>query len=84
VKTVADDMFIDDRGNLWVVTNELDDSTDPPRRAYDMFNPEGRYTCRLWLDFRPGVFFRGKMYRLHSDEETGFVRAKRYSVTWSD
>lgn len=56
----------------------------PPRRAYYIFSPEGRYTCRLWLDFRPGVFVRGKMYRLHSDEDTGFVRAKRYSVTWSE
>ena len=84
VKTVTDDMFVDDRGNLWVATNELDQSTKPSRRAYDIFNPEGRYICRLWLDFRPGVFVRGKMYRIDSDEETGDVRVKRYSVTWSD
>jgi hypothetical protein len=84
VKTVAEDIFVDDRGNLWVATNELDESTEPPRRAYDMFDPEGRYTCRLWLDFRPGVFVRGKMYRIDSDEETGDVRVKRYSVTWSE
>jgi hypothetical protein len=84
VKTIADDILVDDRGNLWVATNELDRSTEPPRRAYDIFSPEGHYTCRLWLDFEPGVFVRGKMYRLQSDEETGFVRVKRYSVTWSE
>ena len=84
VKTVADDIFVDDRGNLWVATNELDAKTEPPRRAYDIYSPEGRYIGRLWLDFRPGVFVRGKMYRLHSDEDTGFVRAKRYSFAWSD
>jgi hypothetical protein len=84
VKTVADDMFVDDRENLWVATNELDASTEPPRRAFDIFNPEGAYTCRLWLDFHPGVFVRGKMYRLDSNEETGDVRVKRYSVTWSE
>jgi len=84
VKTVAEDIFVDDRGNLWVATNELDRSTEPPRRAYDIFSPDGYYTCRLWLDFEPGVFVRGKMYRLHSDEETGFVRLKRYNVAWSE
>lgn len=84
VKTVADDMFVDDRGNLWVATNELDARSKPPRRAYDIFNPEGRYTCRLWIDFRPGVFVRGRMYRVHSDAETGFASVKRYSVTWSE
>jgi hypothetical protein len=84
VKTVADDIFVDDRGNLWVVTNELDASKEPPFRAYDIFSPDGYYTSRLWLNFRPGVFVRGKMYRLDSDEETGFIRLKRYSVTWSE
>lgn len=83
VKTVADEMFVDDRGNLWVATNELDASTEPPRRAYDIFSPEGFYTGRLWLATRPGIFVRGKMYRTHSDEETGAVSVKRYSVTWS-
>ncbi len=84
VKTVAESMLVDNRGNLWVATNELDESGEGPRRAWDIFNPDGHYTCRLWLAIRPGIFVHGKMYRLHTDEETGFVTVKRYRVTWSD
>jgi hypothetical protein len=67
-----------------VATNELDESGEGSRRAWDIFNPDGHYTCRLWLAIRPGIFVDGKMYRLHTDEETGFVTVKRYRVTWSD
>jgi len=80
VKTVTDGMGVDDLGNLWVATNEVDERGETPRRAYDVFNPDGHYTFRIWLGFRPGVFVRGRMYRIHSDQETGFLTVKRYRV----
>lgn len=54
------------------------------RRAWDIFNSDGHYLTRLWLTINPGIFVEGKMYRLHSDEETGFRTVRRYRVTWSD
>lgn len=84
VKTITESMFVDDLGNLWVATNELDEKAERPRRAYDIFNPEGHYACRVWLGLRPRIFVRGKMFSFHSDEETGFTTVKRYGVTWTN
>ncbi len=84
VKTISENMLVDDRGNLWVATHELDESGEESRRAWDIFNPDGHYLTRLWLTINPGGFRDGKMYRLHSDEATGFRTVRRYSVTWSD
>lgn len=84
VKTVTENMLVDDRGNLWVATNELDERGEESRRAWDIFNSDGHYLTRLWLTINPGIFVEGKMYRLHSDEETGFRTVRRYRVTWSD
>lgn len=84
VKTITEDMKVDSRGYLWVATNELKEEEGKSFRAWDIFDLEGYYDCRVWLDFRPGSFVRGKMYRLHQDEETGFTVVKRYKVIWSE
>ncbi len=83
VKTVTERMGVDDRGNLWVQTHEVTDEEGSSLVAYDIFNTEGHYICRTWLEFEPRLFVRGKMYRIHSDEETGFRSIKRYRVSWS-
>ncbi|MBN1272267.1 MAG: hypothetical protein JXB26_08350 [Candidatus Aminicenantes bacterium] len=41
------------------------------------------YICRTWQTVRPSLFCRGKMYCIRGDEETDFVRVKRYTVTWT-
>lgn len=80
VKTVTDGMLVDDLGYLWVETQETREDEGRTLRAYDGFDPDGRYVHRVWLEFRPGLFVRGKMYRVHQDEETGFASVKRYRV----
>jgi hypothetical protein len=80
VKTVAEGMGVDDLGFLWVKTNEIREEEGRRLNAYDGFDPDGRYRFRIWLDFRPGPFVRGKMYRIHHDEETGFSSVFRYRV----
>ena len=84
VKPITEDMKVDDRGYLWVATNEIKEEERRTFRAWDIFDLDGFYDCRVWLDFRPGSFVRGKMYRLHQDEETGFVVVKRYRVIWGE
>jgi hypothetical protein len=84
VKTITDGMGVDDLGNLWVGTNEIDESGGAARRAFDIFDPDGRYRARIWLDFAPGLFVRGRMYRVAADEETGFMSVKRYRVIRPD
>ena len=52
--------------------------------AYDIFNPDGFYEAKVWVDVKPEVFVNDKMYRFHSDEETGYRYVKRYCVVWSE
>jgi hypothetical protein len=33
---------------------------------------------------RPGLFKKGKMYRMETDEGTGYRTLKRYRIIWSD
>ena len=82
-KTVTDRMLVDDQGNLWVVTKETRHNSGKIQTAVDVFNSEGRYEARIWLDFLPGLYKSGKIYRLYEDEETGYRTLKRYRVIWN-
>jgi hypothetical protein len=80
VKTVTDRMIVDGDGNLWVRTNEEKKEEGKTFTAIDIFDPEGLYTARVWLDIFPAVFAGQKMYRAAEDEETGLRQIKRYRV----
>ena len=82
VKTVTDRMLCDDRGSLWVATNEKKDEGGRKLTAYDIFDAEGRYDARVWLDFNPARFAAGKMYRYKEDPNTGVRVLTRYRVVW--
>jgi len=79
-KTVTDGIMVDDLGFLWVKTQETRERDGITLRAYDGFDPDGCYQFRVWLEFTPGLIVRGRMYRVHHDEETGFASVKRYRV----
>jgi hypothetical protein len=83
VKTVTDRMLVDSEGNLWVKTNEERKEGEKTFNSFDVFDPEGVYGTRVWLEFNPLFFPDGKMYRLVEDEETGALQLKRYSVVWN-
>lgn len=82
LKTVTDRMLCDDRGFLWVATNETKDEAGRKLTAYDVFDVEGRYDARVWLDFTPARFAAGRMYRFKEDPETGVRVLTRYRVVW--
>ncbi len=82
VKTVTERMLCDDRGFLWVATNETKDVNGRKHTAYDVFDAEGRYDARVWLDFTPARFAAGKMYRWKEDPETGVRVLTRNRVIW--
>ena len=82
VKTVTDRMVVDSEGNLWVSTNEEKKEGDKTFTAVEIFDREGFYTARVWLDIFPVLFAAGKMYRAFEDEETGLRMLKRYRVIW--
>jgi hypothetical protein len=84
VKNVTDSMVVDDLGNLWVETNEGKEKQGKSLAGYDIFDEDGIYVVRVWLDISPGIFKNGKMYTRESDEETGYRVYKRYKVIWSD
>lgn len=84
VKTITERLLVDDAGNLWVETNEAKKQHNCILRAYDIFNKNGFYEAKIWIDIRPGLFVKGKMYNMVTDEETGFRKLKRYRVIWND
>ncbi len=84
VKTVTPRMLVDEGGNLWVETYEKKQVDDKDFTAYDIFNPDGIYEAKVWVDVRPDLFVNGKMYMMHTDEDTGYRLVKRLRVVWSD
>jgi hypothetical protein len=84
VKTVTDRMVVDDAGNLWIETNEEMEEQGETSIAYDIFNEDGIYMAKVWLDISPGIFTNGKMYTRESDRETGYRQYKRYRIDWID
>ncbi len=82
VKTVTTRMICDDRSFLWVATNETKADGGRKSTAYDVFDAEGRYDARVWLDFNPAGFAAGKMYRFREDPDTGVHVLTRYRVVW--
>jgi hypothetical protein len=82
VKTVTSRMVVDGDGNLWVRTNEERKEGGKTLTAVDIFDSEGLYATRVWLDIFPAVFAGQKMYRASEDEETGLRQIKRYRVVW--
>jgi len=84
VKTVTDRMVVDDLGNLWIETHEERKEQEQSFTAYDIFNEDGFYEARVWLDIDPDHFAKGKMYARKSDEETGYRFFKRYRIIWSE
>ena len=83
VKTVTDLLLVDEAGNLWVELQEQKKEEEIELTAYDIFDPEGIYTAKVWCDVRPSLFKAGKMYTMETNDE-GYRVLKRYRVNWSD
>lgn len=82
VKNITDNMVVDDLGNLWVETNEEKQEEGNTLVAHDVFNEDGIYEAKVWLDISLGLFRNGKMYTRETDEETGYRVYKRYRINW--
>lgn len=84
VKTVTEKIFADDRGDLWLMTAETKPGAATTLTAFDIFDIDGVYDARVWLEAVPGswVFVGGKLYRYAEDPESGLRRLNRYAVIW--
>ncbi len=83
VKNVVSRMRVDDKSNLWVRTNEIKEEGDEILTACDIFDSDGFYYARIWTLVFPSLFKEGKMYRMHTDQGTGYRSIKRYKVIWN-
>lgn len=83
VKTISSQMFVDDKGYLWIQTYEQKKEGNQTLTAYDIFNSEGHYYARVWCEIVSGIFSKGKMYSMETDEETGYRTLTRYRVVWN-
>jgi hypothetical protein len=84
VKSITNRMIVDSEGNLWVRTNEVKREGKKEIAATDIFNPDGFYEARVWLDVIPAAFAGGKMYLMDEDETTGMRRLKRFQIVWKE
>lgn len=84
IKNITSRMLVDDLGNLWVQTYEQKEDEDRTFTAYDIFNADGYYEAKVWIDKSPSLLLKEKMYRMETDEETGYRFLKRYRVIWTD
>ena len=83
VKNIVVRMYVDDKSNLWVRTNEKKvDEEDKILTAFDIFNPDGHYYAKVWTEFTSLVFKKGKLYVMATDVDTGYRTLKRYKVVW--
>ena len=84
IKTITPQMRVDDEGNLWVETHEEREQEDKVFTVYDIFDPDGHYEAKVWIDVKPEIFMNGKMYCFHTDEESGYRFVKRYDIVWKE
>lgn len=84
VKPISDRLVVDSEGNLWVRTNEVKKEEGKEITGYDIFNPDGFYDARVWLDVIPSVFAGGKIYLTDEEEATGLRQVKRYRIVWKE
>ena len=84
VKPITNRMIVDSDGNLWVRTSEVKKEGGKEITVYDIFNADGFYDARVWLDIIPSVFAGGKMYLTDEDEATGLRQVKRYRIIWRE
>jgi hypothetical protein len=84
VKPVSDRLIVDSDGNLWLRTSEVKKEGGKEIIVYDIYNPDGFYDARVWLDIIPSVFAGGKMYLTDEDEATGLRQVKRYRIIWRE
>ena len=82
VKSVVERMYVDDEGNLWIRTNEIKEAEDKSLTAFDIFESDGYYFAKVWTAIIPYIFKKGKMYRMDTDQDTGYQSLKRYKVIW--
>jgi hypothetical protein len=82
VKSIVERMYVDDEGNLWIRTNEIKEEEDKILTAFDIFNSDGYYFAKVWTAIIPSIFKKGKMYRMDTDQDTGYRSLKRYKVIW--
>jgi len=82
VKNIVVTMYVDEKSNLWVRTNEVKKEEDKTLTAFDIFNPDGHYYAKVWTATFPQIFKKGKMYRMDRDEDTGYQTLKRFKVVW--
>jgi hypothetical protein len=84
VKPVSDRLIVDSDGNLWLRTSEVKKEGGKEITVYDIFNPDGFYEARVWLEVIPSVFAGGKMYLTDEDETSGLRQVKRFRIIWRE
>lgn len=72
---------VDEEGRIFVQARERFEGQ--LRYVYEVFDSEGRFRAKFYLEAEPLLWKKDKMYALAEDEE-GFQSIKRYRVIWEE
>jgi len=72
---------VDDDGRIIVQARER--SGGQLRYVYEVFDPQGRFRAKFYLDAEPLFWKKDKMYARAEDDD-GFQSLKRYRVIWEE
>jgi hypothetical protein len=81
-KSIVEEMLVDDKGYLWIQTNEQKPTGDSLLTAFDIFNSDGNYIAKVWSSVIPRIFKNGRTYILEKDTDTGYQTLKRFKMIW--
>ncbi|MCJ7581756.1 MAG: 6-bladed beta-propeller [Candidatus Aminicenantes bacterium] len=71
---------VEEKDNVFVQTYYKENNV--LESFYDVFNPDGKFICKIQFDAMPRAWKKGKLYTIENDEE-GFQVIKIYRVTWN-
>lgn len=83
-QNVVQSLFVDDRGYLCVMTNEKREEKGGVLYASDIFDLNGCYESRVWIERTYWTFAKDSVFKIAMDEETGSRILKKYRVIWSE
>jgi hypothetical protein len=79
-KSAYQELTVDDKGNIFVMTWER--VNDKDGFYYDIFDSEGKYIAKIHLMTTPQIIKKNKLYTIEEDEDS-YQYVKRYKVTWN-
>jgi len=72
-------IILDNEGRIYVKRFRLFKPEDRSE-VYDLYSEEGYFIYRIKIPLSPSIIREGCIYRIDRDQDTGFIKVKRYKI----